>query len=52
MFVTFFSPSAEKVIKDFKLVDYSCYLPEDSKDKISYLYKKINPKILLIIKYF
>ena len=51
IFVTFFSPSAEKVIKNFRLVDYSCYIPEDSKDKISYLYKKINPKILLIIKY-
>ena len=51
IFITFFSPSAEKVIKKFKLVDYSCYLPEDSKNKISYLYKKINPKILLLIKY-
>ena len=51
IFVTFFSPSAEKVIQKFKLVDYSCYLPEDSKNKISYLYKKINPKILLLIKY-
>mgnify|MGYP001229212642 CR=1 FL=1 len=51
IFVTFFSPSAEKVIKKFKLVDYTCYLSEDSKDEISYLYKKINPKILLIIKY-
>ena len=51
IFVTFFSPSVEKSISQYSQIDYSCYLPEDSSEKIKMMYENINPKILIIVKY-
>ena len=49
--ITYFSSSAENPISNFKHVDYNFYLPSDKKSSIKKIFKLINPKIILLIKY-
>jgi len=49
--VSFFSSSLENKVKEDKSVHHSFYLPSDSKKNMELLLEKINPVILLLIKY-
>ena len=49
--VSFFSSSIENKVKEDKSVHHSFYLPSDSKKNMELLLEKINPIILLLIKY-
>ena len=47
---TFFSPSGYENIDD-PLIDYKFYLPLDTKKKARNFIKKVNPKLVIFIKY-
>ena len=49
--VSHFSSSLEEILKDDKTIDFSFYLPSDIKSHMDLLIKKINPLIIIIIKY-
>ena len=49
--VSHFSSSLEEILKDDKTIDFSFYLPSDVKSHMDLLIKKINPLIIIIIKY-
>lgn len=49
--VSFFSPSGFEVHKKNTMLDLVCYLPLDSKKNVSTFLDKINPKLILFIKY-
>ena len=49
--VSHFSSSLEEILKDDKTIDFSFYLPSDTKSHMDLLIKKINPLIIIIIKY-
>lgn len=49
--VSHFSSSLEEILKDDKTIDFSFYLPSDVKSHMDLLIKKINPLIVIIIKY-
>jgi 3-deoxy-D-manno-octulosonic-acid transferase len=49
--LTFFSPSGYEVQKDYKNVDYVCYLPLDTRKNAKKFIKEINPEVVFFIKY-
>jgi 3-deoxy-D-manno-octulosonic-acid transferase len=49
--VSHFSSSLEDKLKEDKTVDFSFYLPADTKPHMDLLIRKINPVITIIIKY-
>jgi len=49
--LTFFSPSGYEVRKDYPLADIVCYLPFDTKSRVSRFLDLANPHIAIFIKY-
>lgn len=49
--LTFFSPSGYEAVKDFKDADYKFYLPMDSYFAAKRFIDKVNPKLVIWIKY-
>ena len=49
--VTFFSPSGYEIRKNYDLADVVCYLPLDSKSNVRKFIQKVNPTLVLFIKY-
>jgi len=49
--VTFFSPSGYEIKKDFKGADYVFYLPHDSPGNARKFIERINPSLVIWIKY-
>ena len=49
--ISHFSSSLEDILKDDNTIDFSFYLPSDTKSHMDLLIKKINPLIIIIIKY-
>ena len=49
--ISHFSSSLEDKLKEEKNVDFSFYLPSDTKHHMDLLIRKINPIIIIIIKY-
>ena len=49
--VTFFSPSGYDVRKDYRGADVVMYLPEDLPGNVRYLLGRIQPDLVLIVKY-
>lgn len=49
--VTFFSPSGYEIRKNYELADVVCYLPLDSTNHAKQFIQKINPDVVLWIKY-
>ncbi|QMU65872.1 MAG: 3-deoxy-D-manno-octulosonic acid transferase [Flavobacteriaceae bacterium] len=49
--ITFFSPSGYEIRKNYELADVVCYLPFDTKKKVSQFINVIRPKLAIIIKY-
>jgi 3-deoxy-D-manno-octulosonic-acid transferase len=51
LLLTFFSPSGYEVRKDYKEVDYVCYLPLDTHANARRFVKTVNPALSIFIKY-
>ena len=49
--VTFFSPSGYEIRKNYHLADVVCYLPLDSKKKVSKFLQQVNPSLAIFVKY-
>ena len=49
--VSYFSSSAEEEIKKYKKINYNFYLVSDRKSNTEKLFKLLNPKIIIIVKY-
>lgn len=49
--VTFFSPSGYEVRKDYKGADVVMYLPSDMPGNVRYFLGKVEPDLVLIVKY-
>ena len=49
--ISHFSSSLEDILKHDNTIDFSFYLPSDTKYHMDLLIKKINPLIIIIIKY-
>ena len=49
--ISHFSSSLEDILKHDNTIDFSFYLPSDTKSHMDLLIKKINPLIIIIIKY-
>ena len=49
--LTFFSPSGYEIRKDYKLAEKVLYLPFDSKKNAKKFLEKIEPKLIVIVKY-
>ena len=49
--LTFFSPSGYKIRKDYKLADYICYLPADTKRNAQKLIELVQPELVFFVKY-
>ncbi|MBX3042162.1 MAG: hypothetical protein KIT33_14290 [Candidatus Kapabacteria bacterium] len=48
---SFFSPSGFRNQQKYKKIDYSCYLPIDTKKNAEYFAKQINPDIAIFVRY-
>jgi 3-deoxy-D-manno-octulosonic-acid transferase len=51
LILSFFSPSGYEIRKDYKLADYVCYLPIDSKANAEKFIRTINPDKSFFVKY-
>ncbi len=51
MLLTFFSPSGYEIRKNYDVVDYVCYLPEDKPSTIRDFLAKVQPKMVIFVKY-
>jgi len=51
VFLTFFSPSGFEIRKDYKLADYICYLPADTKRNAQKLIELVRPELVFFVKY-
>ena len=51
LLITFFSPSGYTVKKNTEDADLVCYLPMDTRKKVSEFIALVNPKIALFVKY-
>ena len=51
LLLTFFSPSGYEIKKNTKVADVVCYLPMDSKNKVSTFLDASHPDLALFIKY-
>lgn len=49
--LSFFSPSGYEKQKNYKQVDYVCYFPSDIASEINSFIQKLNPALVLFIKY-
>ncbi|RKX69388.1 3-deoxy-D-manno-octulosonic acid transferase, partial [candidate division TA06 bacterium] len=49
--LTFFSPSAYEIKKNYSQADYIFYLPFDTKNNAKKFIKIVNPKIAIFVKY-
>lgn len=49
--VSYFSSSAENVIKKNKEIDFHFYMLSDNSNQVKLLFELLNPKILILIKY-
>ena len=49
--VSYFSSSAEEEVKKYKKINYNFYLVSDIKSNTEKLFKLLNPKIIIIVKY-
>lgn len=49
--LTFFSPSGYEIRKNYKEVDFVCYLPIDTKNNANKFVEAINPTVSFFIKY-
>ncbi len=51
IFLTFFSPSGYEIRKDYKFADYVYYLPIDTPKNAKRFIEKVNPKLVIFVKY-
>jgi len=49
--ITFFSPSAYELRKDYELADYIYYLPSDLKSNVSLFLDAVKPQMVFFVKY-
>ncbi len=49
--LTFFSPSGYEIRKDYEVVDYVCYLPEDKPKAIRDFLTQVHPEMVIFVKY-
>ncbi|MCE6992264.1 3-deoxy-D-manno-octulosonic acid transferase [Dyadobacter sp. CY323] len=49
--ITFFSPSGYEIRKDYKVADYICYLPVDTRANARRFIRIVQPRIAFFIKY-
>ena len=51
MLLTFFSPSGYEVRKNYAGADCVCYLPFDTPGRVRKFLYKVNPEIVVFVKY-
>ncbi len=51
LLLTFFSPSGYTLRKDYPLVDYVCYLPQDTPQAVEAFLAEVQPEMVIFVKY-